>query len=345
MGYLFLIITLILFSVKGFCGKKTSTDIVLPTDPLLFNFLRMLLCILIGFFMILLDRARPQMGVDPRLLLITFFAGAANVAFLVGWILAVRRIPLVTMDVALTIGSLLPAVLCLILFDEEISVPKMIGFGLILVATVVLSGYGGSTGKRAGFLGAALAVIATLGEGLSSFCQQLYKQYFTEGGSRFVGVAYANSVYQFYTYVFVAVLLLLIFVGVAAYGRKKECACDGDQRPDGGGKTSDAQYGKSPDGCGKTSNAQYVKRLLASCKRPFPYIVIMAICLFGGNYLQTAATVTYGMSPQVLYPVIKGGCLVTVTITAMLFFNEKPTRRSIIGSAIALSGSVLMSVL
>lgn len=330
MGYLFLIITLILFSVKGFCGKKTSTDIVLPTDPLLFNFLRMLLCIVIGFFMILLDRALPQVAVDPKLLLITFFAGAANVAFLVGWILAVRRIPLVTMDVALTIGSLLPAVLCLILFDEGISVPKMIGFGLILVATVVLSGYGGSTGKRAGFLGAALAVIATLGEGLSSFCQQLYKQYFTTGGSRFGGVAYANSVYQFYTYVFAAVLLLLIFVGMAVYGRKRECADEGDS---------------CADGCEKTGVGQYVRRLLASCKRPFPYIVIMAFCLFGGNYLQTAATVNYGMSPQVLYPVIKGGCLVTVTITAMAFFDEKPTRRSIIGSVIALSGSVLMSVL
>ena len=318
MGYLFLVITLILFSVKGFCGKKTSNDIVLPTDPILFNALRMLLCIVIGFLMILLDNALPQMAVQPMMLLLTFFAGAANVAFLIGWILAVRRIPLVTMDVALTIGSLLPAVLCLILFGETISVPKMIGFGLIMVATVVLSGYSGSGGKRAGFLGAALAVIATLGEGLSSFCQQLYKQYFTVDGSRFCGTAYANSVYQFYTYVFAAALLAIIFAAVAILRYKKQ---------------------------EEKVKTQYVCRLFASCKRPFLYIVIMAICLFAGNYLQTAATVTYGLSPQVLYPVIKGGCLVTVTITAMLFFNEKPTRRSIIGSLIALSGSVLMSVL
>lgn len=318
MGYLFLVITLILFSVKGFCGKKTSIDIVLPTDPILFNALRMLLCIVIGFLMILLDNALPQMAVQPMMLLLTFFAGAANVAFLIGWILAVRRIPLVTMDVALTIGSLLPSVLCLILFGETISVPKMIGFGLIMVATVVLSGYSGSSGKRAGFLGAALAVIATLGEGLSSFCQQLYKQYFTVDGSRFCGTAYANSVYQFYTYVFAAALLAIIFAAVAILRYKKQ---------------------------EEKAKTQYVCHLFASCKRPFLYIVIMAICLFAGNYLQTAATVTYGLSPQVLYPVIKGGCLVTVTITAMLFFNEKPTKRSIIGSLIALSGSVLMSVL
>ncbi len=318
MGYLFLIITLVCLSVKGYCGKKTSTDIKLPTDPVLFNLLRMLLCIGIGFFMILLDGAVAQMRVAPLMLLLTLCAGVANAAFLIGWILAVRRIPLVTMDVALTIGSILPAVLCLALFDEKISIPKMIGFGLILLATVVLSGYAGGSGKRAGVLGVVLAVIATLGEGLSSFCQQLYKQYFTAGGARFGGVAYENSVYQFYTYVFSAALLLIVLAGVAI-----------------------VRYSKQEE----ESKLRYAAGLLHSCKRPFPYIVVMAFCLFAGNYLQTAATATYGMSPQVLYPVIKGGCLVTVNLTAMLFFNEKPTRRSIIGSAIALCGAVLMSVL
>ena len=318
MAYLFLVIALICLSVKGYCGKKTSNDIKTSTDPLLFNLLRMLLCIAIGFVMILIDGASAQMGVESLMLWITLGAGAANAAFLIGWILAVQRIPLVTMDVSLTIGSILPAVLCLILFDEAISLPKMIGFAMILLATLVLSGYGRSAGRRPGVLGVALAVIATLGEGLSSFCQQLYKQYFTAEGSRFYGVTYENSVFQFYTCVFAAAILLLAFAGLAAYG-----------------------YQKSE----KMPKTQYVRGLFASCKRPFPYIVVMAICLFAGNYLQTAATTVYGMSSQVLYPVIKGGCLVTVNLTAMLFFNEKPTWRSITGSAIALGGAVLMSVL
>lgn len=318
MAYLFLVIALICLSVKGYCGKKTSTDIKTSTDPLLFNALRMLLCIAIGFVMVLFDGAVSQLAVTPMMLWLTLGAGAANAAFLIGWILAVRRIPMVTMDVSLTIGSILPAVLCLILFDEAISLPKMIGFALILTATVVLSGYGKSTGMRPGVLGVALAVIATLGEGLSSFCQQLYKQYFTAEGSRFCGIAYENSVYQFYTYVFAAAILVIAFTGLAVFGYHRQV---------------------------EPSKTHYVRGLFASCKRPFPYIVVMAICLFAGNYLQTAATTDYGMSSQVLYPVIKGGCLVTVNLTAMLFFNEKPTWRSITGSAIALGGAVLMSVL
>lgn len=318
MAYLFLLIALLCLSVKGFCGKKTSTDLRQPTDPMLFNLLRMLFCVVIGFALILIEGAGEFLAVEAGMLWLTFGAGVANVAFLIGWILAVRRIPLVTMDVSLTIGSLLPAVLCLILFDEAISVPKMIGFALILVATVILSGYGKSAGKRPGLLGVALAVIATLGEGLSSFCQQLYKQYYTVDGSRAHGVYYPNSVFQLYTYVFAGAILLLLFIGVAVY-----------------------RYSKQE----KTPKTQYVKGLFSSCKRPLPYIVVMAICLFAANYLQTAATTVYGMPSQVLYPVIKGGCLVTVNLTAMLFFNEKPTWRSITGSAVALGGSVLMSVL
>lgn len=318
MAYLFLVIALFCLSVKGFCGKKTSNDVKKPTDPMLFNLLRMLLCIAIGLVMVLIGGAGNQLAIEPLMLWITLAAGVSNVAFLLGWILAVRRIPMVTMDVTLTIGSLLPAVLCLILFDEAISLPKMIGFALIIAATVILSSYGKSTGQKPGVSGIVLLIVATLGEGLSSFCQQLYKQYYTVDGSRFHGVCYDNAVYQLYTYVFAGGLLLLFFVGVALW-----------------------RYAKQEE----QSKTQYVKGLFASCKRPLPYIVVMAICLFAANYLQTAATTVYGMPSQVLYPVIKGGCLVTVNLTAMLFFNEKPTKRSILGSVVALGGAVLMSVL
>lgn len=324
MAYLLLVIALIFLSVKGICGKKTSTDLRQATDPMLFNLLRMLFCVLIGLVLILIEGAGDQLRIEAGMLWIALGAGAANVAFLVGWILAVRRIPLVTMDVSLTIGSMLPAVLCLILFDEAILLPKMIGFTLILAATVILSGYGKSTGRRCGVLGVVLAVIATLGEGLSSFCQQLYKQYYTVDGSRAHGIYYSNSVFQFYTYAFTGTILLLMFIGVAIYQYSKQ---EKDNKQE------------------KVPKMQYVKGLFFSCKHPLPYIAVMAICLFAANYLQTAATTVYGMSSQVLYPVIKGGCLVTVNFTAMLFFNEKPTWRSIVGSVVALGGSVLMSVL
>ena len=71
----------------------------------------------------------------------------------------------------------------------------------------------------------------------------------------------------------------------------------------------------------------------------------MAICLFAANYFQTVATNDYGMSSQMLYPIIKGGCLITVNFTAALCFGEKLTLRCVLGSLVALAGIISMSVL
>ena len=87
-----------------------------------------------------------------------------------------------------------------------------------------------------------------------------------------------------------------------------------------------------------------MKRAFYTLVGPLPYIIVMAISMFAATYFQTVATGDYGMPSQVLYPLIKGGCLITVNITAMLFFGEKITKRSLLGSAVALIGVVVMNV-
>ena len=318
LAFLFLFLALICLTVKGYCGKKTSNYVTSTGDSLLFNLLRMLFCIAIGLAVVFIERAGDQLVVEPAMLWITVGAGAANAAFLAGWLLAIQKNPLVTVDVSLTIGSILPAILCFFMFGDAISPWKMGGFALILAATAVLAGYSKDTGKRPGPLGVLLVLIAALGDGLSGFFQQLYKQYYTEVGICHHGVFYAKSVYHFYTYVFAALILLLCFIAFALW-----------------------QYRKQSD----TPKTQYVKGLFATCGKPMIHIFIMAVCLFAASYFQTVATNDFGMDPQVLYPVTKGGCLITVNITAMLFFGEKPNWRSITGSLIALGGIVMMSVL
>ena len=337
MAYLFLILALICLTVKGYCGKRTSNDIRRAGDPLLFNLMRMIFCLLIGLGVVFVEQAGEQLAIEGGMLWITLAAGAANAAFLVGWLLAIQRTPLVTVDVSLTIGSILPAVLCAILFAEAISPWKMAGFALILAATAVLAGYSKDTGKKTGLAGMILVVVAALGDGISAFCQQLYKQFYTEAGTRTHGVFYAKSIYHFYTYVFAVLLLLLCFVGFALwqYAQLRRSGAQAETLQKTVGDGAHPQRRKW----------EYVKGLFASCKHPMPYIIIMAVCLFASNYFQTVATNDYGMDSQVLYPVIKGGCLITVNITAMLFFGEKPTWRSILGSGVALGGIVMMSIL
>ena len=75
------------------------------------------------------------------------------------------------------------------------------------------------------------------------------------------------------------------------------------------------------------------------------HVFVMAVCLFLSNYMQTVATSDYKMSSQLMYPILRAGCLVTVSIMAMVFFGERITRRSIFGSLVAIVGIVTMSIL
>ncbi|MBQ9773567.1 MAG: hypothetical protein IJW30_02785 [Clostridia bacterium] len=315
MVYGIVALVLLFSSIKGYSGKRTSCLVQTTADAIRFNLLRMLICILIGAALVFLEGAQRFLAIEAGMLWICVLAGGANAAFLIGWLLAVQKNAMVSVDVGLTLGSLLPAVLCAILFTEPISVPKMLGFALILVATAILAGHSKQT-VNGGLGGALLLVFAAVGEGMSSFAQQLYKQFYTDGGSAATGTVYPKTVYHFYTYVFAALALLLaLAVYLLLQRRHTKSAADGKRTA-----------GRIPP-------------------RALVHILVMAICLFAANYFQTVATNDYGMSSQMLYPLLKGGCLITVNITAMLFFGEKITKRSVLGSLVALAGIIVMSIL
>ena len=312
------LIALLCMTVKGACGKKTSGYVTALRDSFLFNLLRMLFCVLIGLGLVFAERLQGEMALDGGMLLICIASGAANAAFLVGWLLAVQKNTMVAVDVTLTLGSIIPAVLCALLFGEAMSYQKLIGFALILLASFILSAQKGGTAKEKTLSGVLLLLLAVLGDGLTGFCQQLYRQYYTEGGSLYAGVSYAKSVYHFYTYVFAAIILLLVFLTFVF---------------------------RSYQGTPREERGSFARKSLQPLVKPLPHIFTMAVCLFAANYFQTVAANDYGMSSQLLYPIIKGGCLITVNITAMLFFGEPITKRSLLGSSVALAGIVVMNLL
>ncbi len=315
MKYAIILLTLFFLTLKGYCGKQTSGCTKNAGDSFLFGMLRMLLCIPIGVVLVFAEGAQGQLFTDWGMLAVCALAGFSNAALVATWLFAVQRNSMVLVDVGLTFGSIIPAVLCALLFAEPISLPKMIGFALILLATAVLSGNNNQK-ARSGAVGILLLVLASISDGLTSFAQQLYKQCYTDGGAWVGEVVYEKSIYHFYSYVFATLSLALFYLLYRQFARKAE-------------KTGDAQAA--------TRAAIPTKVVL--------HIFIMALCMFAANYLQTVVTNNYGMPSQVLYPVIKGGCLITVNFVAMLFFGEKITHRSIIGSLVALGGIVCMNIL
>lgn len=311
--YWLVALALLFLTVKGYCGKRTSMDVTHPDDPYLFSLVRMFFCIIIALVLLPFEPGGLSLGIDPGMAAIALLGGLSNAAFLVGWMLAVQQNTMVLVDVALTIGALLPAVLCTLLFGEAFSLPKLGGFALILAATAILAG-GGSAANKRGHGGTILLIFASAGEGLVSFSQQLYKYFYTPGTDFFTGMAYSKSIYHFYTYLFTTLTLALV-LAVRLFRR----------RAGGGGSLTDR------------------RALWHKLQHPLPYIAIMAFCLFAASYCQTAATGDYGMPAQILYPVIKGGCLITVNLYSALCFGERITRRTILGSLVAVGGIIVMN--
>ncbi len=310
MAYLVVLAILLLLALKGYSGKKVSMYAHNTRDTILFNLFRMLFCLVIGFAIVVSDNALYSLLPDGGMAAICLLAGFSNVLFLVGWMLAIQKNAMVTVDVTLTIGSLIPALLCWWLFGEAIGLTKIWGFALIVIASVILAGYNNRCEKQS-FKGVLYIILAMLGDGMISFSQQLFINYYKEGG-KFAGERlYPLSVYHFYTYVFAAVLLGVLFVTITLVHRDK------------------------------TPQIMDTKQKI---KITLPHIALMAVFLFAATYLQTIATGEMNMPAQILYPVIKGGCLISVNVTAMLFFGEKITCRSVLGSLVALSGIVVMNL-
>ena len=55
MGYLFLTLALAAGVTKGYCGKKTSFAVRTNSDSMIMNLLRMLICIVIGFALLVIQ--------------------------------------------------------------------------------------------------------------------------------------------------------------------------------------------------------------------------------------------------------------------------------------------------
>ena len=93
MVYALIFLVLVLLAVKGYCGKRISCFVECVEDSLLYNLVRMLICIFIGAAAFAIDGGfcLPDAG----MLLIALLGGAASVAFLAGWVLTVKHNSLV----------------------------------------------------------------------------------------------------------------------------------------------------------------------------------------------------------------------------------------------------------
>ena len=316
--FLLVFAVLVLLTVKACFAKALGRHTVRPYDSVFFSFLRMAFCAVIGVALLLLTRAWGELRAERGMLLVCLVGGLGTSASIVGWLLAVTHLPFSTVNVTMTASSILPAVLGWLLFRDAISGPKMAGFALIIAAALIinLGNSGDAAAKNRRAVGVVWLIASALGDSFAAFAQQLYKRYYTEAGAAFRGTTYSISAYNFYVFLFAGVLLGAVFLGVYLADRAR----------------------------GMRTGAVPVPRP-APFRRPVLLVFFIAVCMFAVTYLQTAVTSVYGMPAQILYPVTSGGCIVTLNVSSVLVFREKPTVRMAVGSLTAIAGIVLMNLM
>lgn len=202
MGYLFLFIATFSGITKGYCGKKVSAYTKEYKSAMLSNSLRMLICILIGFFFVLIDGGIGQFRVDGKVLLISALSGVMTSSFVVTWLLSVRRGAYMMVDVFLTLGVTVPIILSGIFFNEAIHLNQIIGLIILFVAAFIMCSYNNEIKTKLTLPSFILLVLAGLSNGLADFSQKLFIK---NAGTTL------PSTFNFYTYVFSAITLILVF--------------------------------------------------------------------------------------------------------------------------------------
>ena len=132
--YLFLFSALLSGAVKGYCGKRTSKYTEKLTDAASINALRMLLCSLISIFLLMFKEADLKLYVPINVLFICALSGISLAAFVICWLLSVRNGAYMTLDISLTLGTVIPIFLSWVLWNEQVTAMQWLGFSLLLIS-------------------------------------------------------------------------------------------------------------------------------------------------------------------------------------------------------------------
>ena len=297
MGYLFLFIACFSGLTKGYCGKRISAFTKEYKSAMLQNSLRMLICILIGFFFVIFDGGFQQFKLCADVILISALSGTMTSLFVVSWLLSVRRGAYMMVDVFLTLGVTVPIILSAIFYHEPVRLNQLIGLIILFAAAFIMCSYNNEIKSRLTFTSLILLVLAGVSNGLADFSQKLFIK---------TATTTLPSTFNFYTYVFSALSLIIVF----AFSSR-------------GGES--------------------FKESVATLKKSYAYIIIMALCLFLNSYFKTLAA-KY-LSSAELYPLNQGASLILATLMSALFFGEKIKPKCIVGIALSFLGLIFMNVL
>jgi len=200
MGYLFLFIALLAGSTKGYCGKKTSGYTKSLNDAVFANTLRMVICAIIGFFLVIANDGIAMLKPSVELLLVSALSGISTAIFVVTWLISVKKSAYMMLDVFLMLGVLVPLILGKIFFSESIKITQWLGIAILFIAVLIMCSYNNSIKTKIDLPSLILLLICGISNGITDFSQKLFVKTIENSSA---------ASFNFYTYIFTAAILLV----------------------------------------------------------------------------------------------------------------------------------------
>ena len=203
MGYLYLSIALFAGCTKGFCGKKMGNSTKNIQSAILINLVRMALCVLFGFAMILFLGQTKYISPKPELIIISMISGISTSIFVTSWLMVVKKSAYMLVDIALMLGTLVPMIAGFFSFGEAISLKEWIGYFFLICATLIMFLHNNSIKTKLGLSTIIYLAVCGLANGVTSYSQKMFVYSCPE---------IPASVFNMYTYIFAAITLFIFSI-------------------------------------------------------------------------------------------------------------------------------------
>ncbi|MBR5499995.1 MAG: DMT family transporter [Clostridia bacterium] len=202
MGYLFLMIALLAGATKGYCGKKTSGYTDNFGDAVLANEIRMVLCIIIGFLIVLASGDLSTLIPSVKMLGISALSGIFTAIFVVTWLISVKKSAYMMVDIFLMLGVLIPLLASNIFFGETIKMTQWLGIVLLFVAVILMCSYNNAIKAKLTPSSLILLLLCGVSSGIADFSQKLFTKCISDSSA---------AAFNFYTYLFAGLILMVFF--------------------------------------------------------------------------------------------------------------------------------------
>ncbi len=200
MGYIFLGLSLLSGTLKGYCGKLVGNTMNGFRDAALANSIRMSICAFVGLIIAICSGA--GFILPFKTFLICLLSGVSLSGFVLSWLVLVKNGAYMMIDVFVMIGTVVPIIFGTILFGESIKALQVFGIGLILIAALIMCSYNNSIKQKLTIKSVLLLILCGAANGFSDLSQKLIV---TLSPDTHI------SVFNLYTYVISTIVLFGFF--------------------------------------------------------------------------------------------------------------------------------------